>query len=74
MGRRTRKRPNAYTARPWRNLGHAKWHDQTCELRHTPEYPVRKGERDTMNVKQSQGRLRVQTLHRCDYVATRNVW
>jgi hypothetical protein len=42
---------------------------QTCELRHTSEHPVRQGERDTMNVKQSQGWMRNQTMQSDDYVA-----
>ncbi len=36
--------------------------DQTCELQHTSEHPVRLGERDTVNVKQSQGWLSSQTM------------
>lgn len=44
---------------------------QPCELRHTSEYPVYQSELDTLNMIQSQGRMRNQTLHSCDYVATR---
>ncbi len=43
---------------------------QTCELRHTSEHPVRQGERDTVNVKQSQSWLSRQTMLSGDNVAT----
>jgi hypothetical protein len=45
--------------------------DQTCELRHNSEHPVRQGERATVNVKQSQGWLSRQTMLSGDKVATR---
>jgi hypothetical protein len=40
--------------------------DQICELQHSPEYPVRKGELDTVNVKQSQGWQSNQTSRMSD--------
>ncbi len=45
--------------------------DQTCELQNISEHPVPQGERDTVNVKQSQGWQTRQTMHSGDIVATR---
>jgi ribonuclease HII len=49
--------------KPWRNKDND-GRDQTCELRHTSEHPVRLGERDTVNIKQSQGWQNGQTSDR----------
>ncbi len=47
-------------------------HAQTCELQNTSEHPLRLGERDTVNMKQSQVWQSCQTMLRSgDYVATR---
>jgi hypothetical protein len=41
---------------------------QPCKLRNSPQYPVRQGEWDTVNVKQLQGCYSSQTMQSGDYV------